>query len=330
MLGQLGIDTRYSRDTSSWKLAGTETFRASASKVFGIYGGNRQNVEKSLRRIYVPDRGKILCQCDQSGAEALIVAYLCQHGNYRDLFLNRIKSHVFVALHVFKKQFEDKLGFSLDTHCAAPVKDLRASHRWEDVDKKIKESDKWIASERYYFLAKKICHASNYGMKANTFSVAILKDSEGQVRITPHEANEYLETYHRLFPEIRGWHKEVETTLRIHKKLYNLFRYPRYFYTPVDTNNLKEALAFIPQSTVGCITHIALTKLQLYIESNNLDWDILNNCHDSYLVQCPKGEEVECCKQMKFFMEQHLTNFRKEEFQMKSETSVGFNWGEMH
>ena len=65
------------RNTTIYKLGGTETFRASSSKWFGR-GTNLQNIEKSMRQLYWADDGKVLVQVDQSGAEALIVSYLCE------------------------------------------------------------------------------------------------------------------------------------------------------------------------------------------------------------------------------------------------------------
>lgn len=320
------------RVTCLYKLTGTETFRLASSKLFG-YGTNMQNWSKELRKLIIPDDGKILVQVDQSGAEALVVAYLCNYGNFRELFLTGVKSHVFVALRVFQETWRDRLyskrhEVDLDSAFNVSPKEVTKVKGWKTIDTLIKDSDKWQPSERYYYIAKMICHAANYGMKAPAFQLNVLQKSEGKIALSKGEAENYLETYHSLFPEIREWHSETESLLKSTRVLHNLFGYPREFTSAWTDTILKEALAFVPQSTVGTITNIAFVKMQEYIESNKHDWDLLNNCHDSYLCQVPIGEEKEASEVMLNFMQQDLMSPRGEPFKMKAEAKFGKNWGE--
>lgn len=319
-----------------FKLTGTETFRLSSSKLFGT-GTNMQNWSKEMRKIVRADEGKVLVQVDQAGAEALVVAYLCHYGNFRELFISGVKSHVFVALRVFEQVWRDKCKeqaqsgeVDFDGIFQATPGKVRDCRGWKIVDGVIKDSDNWPASERYYYIAKMICHAANYGMKGPAFQLNVLQKSDGKVALSRQQAEAYLDQYHSLFPEIREWHYETEQILRATRILRNLFGYPRAFVTAWNDNLLKEALAYVPQSTVGCITNIAYDKLQHHIEANKLDWDLLNNCHDSYLCQVPKGEEQEAAKVMIDFMCQDLQNRRGEKFKMKAAASIGMNWGSFH
>ena len=43
------------RDATQWYIAGTRTFRLGSRKVLGTWGGNLQNIEKSMREIYIAD-----------------------------------------------------------------------------------------------------------------------------------------------------------------------------------------------------------------------------------------------------------------------------------
>jgi hypothetical protein len=319
------------RNTTLWKLGGTETFRLSSTALWKNWpqecGTNLTNIEKSMRKLYYADDGKILVQTDQSGAEALIVAYLCRAGRFRDLFLNNVKPHVFVAMNVFLEKWQilckdiNVLDFSV-----TPIAELKNKEGWKVLDAIIKESDNWQASERYYYIAKMICHASNYGMKGGAFQLNVLEKSRGQIVLSKKQADDYLERYHSLFPEIKEWHRDVIFQLKEHKVLYNLFGYPRALTGHFDEFDAKEWFAFAPQSTVGCVTHIACTKLQQYIETNDRDWDLLGNCHDSYLAQCPIGEEKELATIMTQFICQDLTSPWGDKFKMKSESQVGANW----
>ena len=67
--------------------------------------------------------------------------------------------------------------------------------------------------------------------------------------------------------------------------------------------------------------------MQLFIEKENRDWDILQNNHDSFLVQSPVNEWEECQWKMKECINMTLTSPSGEEFQMKSEGQTGYNWG---
>jgi DNA polymerase I-like protein with 3'-5' exonuclease and polymerase domains len=321
------------RNTTLYKISGTITFRLASAKTIDGKGTNLQNIEKSMRKIYIPDEGKIFCQVDQSGAEALIVAYLCRDGQFRSLFLNGVKPHVFVALHLFADKWQEHLKYDgidtkvdIDELCKTPIPELKFHPQWKMVDKLIKSSDNWPASQRYYYIAKQVCHSSNYGIKASAFQLNTLDKSKGKIALTKKQAETYLSFYHELFPELRAWHREVENQLYACRTLYNLQGFPRYFSCVIDERMLKEAYAFIPQSTVGTITNTAYTNLQNFIEKSGLKWDLLANTHDSYLVQCPVGEEGQCVSMMKEFINQKLTSPRGEPFNMKSEAAVGFNW----
>jgi DNA polymerase I-like protein with 3'-5' exonuclease and polymerase domains len=327
------------RNTTLYNIAGTITFRLASKaitrnfKTHETWGTNLQNIAKDLRKIYVPDDGKIFVQVDQSGAEALIVAYLCEDGKFRSLFLNNVKPHVFVALHLFSDIWSKKLNeysgdIKLDitelTSCDIPS--LQNHAHWKAVDSLIKSSDNWVAAERYYYIAKQVCHSHNYDISPSAFQMNVLEKSGGRIALTKKQAQDYGAFYFSLFPEIKAWHRQVARQVEQTRMLFNLQGYPIYFSGVINEKSLKENYARIPQSTVACITRTATIRLQEFIEQTGLSWDILADTHDSYLCQCPVDEASECRKVMQQFMNQKLVSPRGEEFNMKSEAAVGFNW----
>jgi DNA polymerase I-like protein with 3'-5' exonuclease and polymerase domains len=327
------------RNSCTYKIPGTKTFRLSSAKILGQWGSNLQNIEKIIRVIYVPDQGKIFVQCDQSGAEALIVAYLCKNANFRKLFTNGIKPHVYVAIHTFKEVWKKKLHehsipisptFDIEEYINSPIEKLKSLEDWHSLDLIIKDSDNWPLTERYYYLAKQTCHSSNYGITAPTFRMNVLEKSGGKIVISKDDAVKFIETYDRLFPEIREWHNEVRRQIEMTSMLFNLHGHPYTITMPVGNileSSWKEFYAWIPQSSVGEITNIAYYNLQDYIVNNNKQWDLLANTHDSYLCQCPVGEEKECATIMKRFLNQSfISPVDGAEFSMKSESQAGFNW----
>lgn len=328
------------RDSTSWIIGGPKTMRLGSRKILRKFGGNLQNIEKMMRIVYVADEGKGLVQDDQSGAEALIVAYLCQPLAYRQLFIHGIKPHVYVAMHLFKDVWRKKatefvsagIPFDIEAFCAAPIQALKSMPYWKELDRMIKDSDNWSLSERYYYLAKQTCHSANYGITPPMFRMNILEKSGGKINISVEDSERFLLIYRSLFPEIPEWNNNVRASVEMQttpiKYIYNLHGHP-YAITSYQVleSNWKEIIAWVPQSTVGMITNIAVARMQQYVEEQKLDWDFLINCHDSMLWQCPIEEMAECGKQCKRFMEQEFESpVDGAKFTMKSEVQAGFNW----
>ena len=311
------------RATTGWKLSGTKTFRLASAKWLNGYGTNVQNPGKSTMRIFCVDAGKAFVQRDQAGAEALIVAFLARKGNFRELFLNGIKSHNYVALHLYFPIWCKAIPEAITWLTLAPA-DLKKQPRWPDFLKLIKKD-----KQRYY-IAKKTCHAANYGMREDTFIDAVLKDSGGLIVLSVAEAARFLGTYHSLFPEIQEWHLATQEELKSTRELRNLFGYPRKFYGTFSPKTFMEAYAYKPQSTVGTITNIAFTRIHQRIQSGELDMDLLNNKHDSLLAQTadnPESIQI-AAKALGQELEQRLVNEQGEVFFMGSEASYGYNWEE--
>lgn len=338
-----------------------KTFRRSSTKMINGAGVNMQNIEKEKRGIYHSDGFnphnpalvekclfylktgdtdvfteyelltiRLLLQADQSGAEALIVAYDSKPADYRQLFIHNVKPHVYVAMKLFKEVWSKRLntlsGFDIDTFDRTPIALLKQNPYWKDLDSIIKASDNWPISERYYYLAKQTCHSANYGIEAQTFRMNILEKSGGKIVISFKDAVKFLAIYRALFPEI------VESNMRIAEQvertaiLYNMFGHP-YCITDYKPDKMKEYYAWPRQSTVAEITRTAFCDLQEYIEAQHKSWDILGDCHDSYLAQCPLYEVKDCKKKMQEYLNIELTSpVDGVKFRMKSEVNGGFNW----
>ena len=168
------------RNTCIYRVAKPSTFRLSSTSLLPKtvtfegkrkkkgWGGNLQNIEKSVRKIYIPDPGMIFVQVDQSGAEALIVAYCCIDGQYRQLFKNGIKPHSYLAMSLFKDVWPRKMlehglissaeNFNINELIGTPIAQLNQHPHWKNLGNLIKHSDDWPLTERYYYLAKQTEH----------------------------------------------------------------------------------------------------------------------------------------------------------------------------
>ncbi len=96
----------------------------------------------------------------------------------------------------------------------------------------------------------------------------------------------------------------------------------------------KEMYAFIPQSTVGQITNYAITEFQERLTAGDpllhiAQVDVMQNNHDSMLVQCIPEYAVDIAKQMQHHFNISMFSPRGEPFAMKSDIHIGTSWGEM-
>lgn len=175
-------------------------------------------------------------------------------------------------------------------------------------------------------------NSANYGIRGPTFQMNVLDKSGGKVALSKEDAERFLTVYRSLFPEIVEWNRQVLRQVEENGILYNLHGFPYYITDYLDSKRLamneKEWISWVPQSTVGEITRIAFSDLQLdYIEPRKKKWDILADTHDSFMCQCPLYEVLECISTMQQYMNQEFTSpFDGVKFRMKSEANIGFNW----
>jgi DNA polymerase-1 len=136
--------------------------------------------------------------------------------------------------------------------------------------------------ERY--LAKRVIHASNYGMGHKRLVQVVNEDAQTTgVRITDTDAKRLIDAYFMLYPKIREvfW-KDVENELRRSRTLTTPFGRKRTFFGRWDEKLLREAYSYIPQSIVGDLCCKGLVRAHNEVRGGQ----ILLNVHDAILGQC--------------------------------------------
>lgn len=126
--------------------------------------------------------------------------------------------------------------------------------------------------EPYYSRAKAGCHLTNYGGQARTLAIAL--------GITIHEAELFQRRWFSIHPGIARWHDEVRNSLHTTRSVSNKFGYSRFYFDRVD-GLLPQALAWIPQSTVACVTNRQLRAVDTQVPTAKL----LIQVHDSLVGQ---------------------------------------------
>lgn len=301
------------------KIAGTKTFRLSSSKFFEM-GGNAQNFSKEDLDIFTAPEGCSFIQVDQAGAEARVFAYETEPGRFRELFDSGVKPHTYMALHLDIDTFRG--SYQRERYWCQTGSSLKSLEEWRELSKR-------VAADKMYFLGKKTIHASNYCMGANTFRTSVLKETEGRLVLSYQEAREMLEMYGILFPENIDLQNRIKLQVETHGYIENLFGDRRPFRRKIDESYLRDAVSWLFQSTVGCITHQAFVAFQNQIEKEGRDWHLVNNKHDSYIAVVPDTDIPEAAESMTRHMACNLRSTRGEDYEMLVEASVGKNLKDM-
>ena len=112
--------------------------------------------------------------------------------------------------------------------------------------------------------------------------------------LTIQEVDRFQRRWFDLHPGIKKWHERVEQQLKTKKYVENRYGFRRYSFDRIDSE-LPEAIAWIPQSTVG---HF-INQIWLNIYHQMPDVQVLLQVHDSLAGQFPSGIALWCKEQMK-------------------------------
>ena len=122
--------------------------------------------------------------------------------------------------------------------------------------------------------AKAGVHLTNYGG-----TVPVLASTLG---ITRAEAERFQARYFDAYPEVKQWHDRILDELQTRRYVENVFGYRRFYFDRID-NLLKEALAWIPQSSVAIAVNLGIQRVR-----KTLPWaEFLLQVHDSAVHQFP-------------------------------------------
>lgn len=132
-------------------------------------------------------------------------------------------------------------------------------------------------SQQYYF-AKQAVHLSHYGGTAGVLARTL--------GITTHEADKFQKRYFQVRTQIPKWHTRIAMQLATRKYVENKYGYRRFYFDRPE-GLLKEALAWIPQSTVAIATNLGILAVaeDEYLTREGVEF--LLQVHDSSLFQAP-------------------------------------------
>jgi len=281
-----------------YNIGGTTTGRLASRKFFPTgSGGNLQNIPKDprIRRVFIPDRGKVFFYNDLKSAESHVVAQLTGDPLMLELHRPGSKPHETTASMIF----------------GIPI---------EAVGKD--------SNERA--LGKMARHACNYMMGWMRFMQNVnAKSLETGVFINAAQSKLIVGGYQRMHPRLPEWWRRVEDELRRKGVLYNLLGRPRVFFDRVEAS-LPNAVAYIPQSTVGDLLNHALVRVHADEELRSYGVECLLQVHDAIGGQVNERDVEPAMRRMKELMHIPLhSDTTGEDFAIPVDIAVGESWADV-
>lgn len=220
-----------------------------------------RGIGEEIRKVLIPDPGKIFMNYDLSQVEPRIVATLS-----RDEF----------ALNLWKE------GKDVHRWTASIALSLPLDYCW----KLAKDSP-----ER--FIGKVTRNGGNLGMGSKRFKDSTNADARKfgfPLTLKLREADDILKRFHKASPNIQGvFHKEVKELLFTQGTLINAFGRKRTFFDRKDEETAKQAYAWIVSSSAG--DYFKIHMLEVWKKAPWIEFLMEN--HDACLVQIPIGKEKE-------------------------------------
>ncbi len=126
-----------------------------------------------------------------------------------------------------------------------------------------------------YKLFKALCHGTNYlGTPAGL---------SGRIGLVVNEVERIQKWYYEKFPEIKSWQDSIIAQVRSRRYVENVFGYRMYIFDRIEGTIDNQAIAWIPQSTVGCLINRGYRNLHRH----EPDIQVLLQVHDSLGGQYP-------------------------------------------
>ena len=218
----------------SFNICGTETYRFASSKnAFGS-GTNFQNIPKggedddsdlvlpNIRKMFIPDPGHTFYDIDLSKADLRIVVWESDCREMKAMLNEGRDPYIEIA---------------------------REFYRDPTISKKLPSG----GENPKYRLFKSFAHGTHY-----------LGTPTGLARrlgLTVHEADRTQRWYFGRNPEIKAWQTQFVETLSRTRKVRNVFGFERYYFDRIDDATAREAIAWLPQSTVAIYVNHILVAL---------------------------------------------------------------------
>jgi DNA polymerase I-like protein with 3'-5' exonuclease and polymerase domains len=150
--------------------------------------------------------------------------------------------------------------------------------------------------------------------------------NETGVSVTAAQTKRLVDGYRAMHPGLEAWWRETEHQLHTKGYLRNLFGFKRVFH---NRQNLPEAVAHVPQSTIGDLDNYGLLACAQDEELKDYDFDLLLQVHDAVGYQYDSKYRLEVNTRVRKLMDKPIYIPKADHWiSIPVEVAVGPNWGE--
>jgi len=214
----------------------------------------------NMRGMYMPDPGYTMFDMDLDRADLQVVVW----GS--DDTMLKAALRMGADIHLLNV-------YALDGRDPPPLEELVETHP--------KYPDHRGPRKHKREFSKVFVHATNYGGQARTVAAATGRSVQ--------EIDRAQKAWFAAHPGIRRWHDRTLDQIQRFHFVENRFGYRWYIFDRLD-RALPQALAWTPQSTVGCY----INRIWVSIHDNVPDVTVLVQVHDSLMGQFPTAKREAC------------------------------------
>lgn len=311
------------RIRSSFNPRGATTGRLSSSQSIFRTGLNFQNLHPQFKAFIVADEGRFFISMDKAKAEWVITAYLCNDPKMIFAIENGEDVHAFTAsamtgIPMDAIEEEGKvIGKITDRDL---ILELRSKHLPHILDY---DYNFLPASMSIRQMGKKSNHGLNYMEGYWRFAL--------ENEIPEAEAKIYVSGYTNVYVNLPLYWEAVERKLNKNNRVIeNCFGHKRRFLDEAGRNLIKQAVAYVPQSTSVWVVNYAMRDIYNDDTPPFEDLWLHAQVHDELLFSYPidKWREV---AEVILGCEAYMTptiSYEGRQFRIGTDLAIGINWGE--
>lgn len=292
---------------TSFSIAGTKTGRLASAMADFSDGGNLQNIDKRIRKIFIADPGFKLCNVDLEQADARNIGAMVWE-RFPELMQRNTMNY-------------------LDACESGDLHTFVAKMSWQELPwPGNPKEDRELADQPYYReksvrdLSKILGHGTNFNGQPGAMSM--------HTKTETSVISSFQDRYFSAFPELKKRIEWVGNEVVDKGYITTMYGRRRYFLKRRgDNKTLNEACAYEPQSMTAETINYAMLRV-FRLRQQFPDLQMLLQVHDSLLLQYP--EEYESLGVIPAIKKAFTTTLKLRAgraFTVPSEVQVGWNWG---
>ena len=303
------------RIRSSFNITGTVTGRLSSSAWLTGTGRNMQNIDRSLRSIFIPDKGMKFINVDLEQGDSRNLAAWCWQVFYE-------RGEAFAGSYLNACESSDL--HTVVSHMVWPTLDWPTDTTDGKAMRAVAEQI-FYRQNSYRQTSKGVGHGTNY--LGTPYTIAT------QSKMPVSIINTFQSKYFSAFPCIPALHHWVRQQLVDYSFIQTIHGRGRHFFNRANYNDSdsqamatwREAVAFGGQSATADAVNKAMHNIWL---NGSKDIQLLCQVHDSLLFQVPEETVDERVPEILELGKAPLVLKGDRVFIVPNEAKVGYNWGD--